>query len=244
MRWMGVYRMKVLVIPDVHLKPYVFARAKELLIEGIADTSVCLMDIPDDWGKQFSIEKYEETYNETLNFARTFPNSLWCYGNHDLSYLWNEMETGYSSVAKYTVIQKLLELSTLLGTDNPIKYIQQVDNVLFCHGGLTKYFVEKYVPLSKYDDVSYVVDHINSLGHYEMWCDDSPIWYRPQYYKGKMYKPRKVLQVVGHTPLAKIEKSGNVISCDVFSTYQDGRPIGTQEFLIIDTLTWEYITVK
>ena len=77
-----------------------------------------------------------------------------------------------------------------------------------------------------------------------MWCDDSPIWYRPQYYKGKMYKPRKVLQVVGHTPMAKIEKSGNVISCDVFSTYQDGRPIGTQEFLIIDTLTWEYITVK
>lgn len=244
MRWMGVYRMKVLVIPDVHLKPYVFARAKELLIEGIADTSVCLMDIPDDWGKQFSIEKYEETYNETLNFARTFPNSLWCYGNHDLSYLWNEMETGYSSVAKYTVTQKLLELSTLLGTVNPIKYIQQVDNVLFCHGGLTKYFVEKYVPLSKYDDISYVVEKINSLGHYEMWCDDSPIWYRPQYYKGKMYKPRKVLQIVGHTPMAKIEKNGNVISCDVFSTYQDGRPIGTQEFLIIDTLTWEYITVK
>lgn len=236
--------MKVLVIPDIHLKPGIFCRAKELLNKGIADVSVCLMDIPDDWEKQFLVEEYEKTFDEAIEFVKDFPNSLWCYGNHDLSYLWNEMETGYSSVAKYTVTQKLLELSTLLGAVNPIKYIQQVDNVLFCHGGLTKYFVKKYVPLSKYDDVSYVVDCINSLGHYEMWCDDSPIWYRPQYYKGKMYKPRKVLQVVGHTPMAKIEKSGNVISCDVFSTYQDGRPIGTQEFLIIDTLTWEYITVK
>lgn len=28
--------------------------------------------------------------------------------------------------------------------------------------------------------------------------------------------------------------------CDVFSTYRDGDPIGTQEFLLIDTETWEY----
>lgn len=92
---------------------------------------------------------------------------------------------------------------------------------------------KKYVPRSKYNDVSYVVEVINSLGHYEMWCDESPIWYRPQCYKGKMYKPRKVVQVVGHTPVVKIEKHSSVISCDVFSTYQDGSPIGTQEFLLI-----------
>lgn len=44
--------MKVLVLPDIHLKPFIFARAKEILKDGGADTAVCLMDIPDDWGKE------------------------------------------------------------------------------------------------------------------------------------------------------------------------------------------------
>ena len=73
-----------------------------------------------------------------------------------------------------------------------------------------------------------------------MWHDDSPLWYRPQIYKGRMYKPRKLLQVVGHTPVKEIYREGNVISCDVFSTDEAGKPIGTQEFLLIDTNTWEF----
>lgn len=237
--------MKLLVIPDIHLKPYIIIRAKELLKEGVADNSVCLMDIPDDWQKQFLVEEYIKTFDEVIAFAKEFPNSLWVYGNHDVSYLWNEHETGFSTAAKHIVQGKLMELSAVLGENNPIRFIQKVANCIFCHGGLTSYFVKKYVPLSKYDDISYVVEKINSLGHYEMWCDDSPLWYRPQYYKGKMYKERKVLQIVGHTPMDEITKSGNVISTDVFSTYRDGRPIGKkQEFLVIDTETQQYFTVK
>ena len=72
----------------------------------------------------------------------------------------------------------------------------------------------------------------------------SPIWYRPQYYEGKMYKPRKLLQVVGHTPVEEITRKGNLISCDVFSTRSTGEPIGTQEFPVIDTDTWEYFGVR
>ena len=68
---------------------------------------------------------------------------------------------------------------------------------------------------------------------------DCRIWYRPQYHAGRMYKSRELLQVVGHTPVEAIVKSGSLISCDVFSTYRDGTPIGTQEFLIIDTVTWD-----
>ena len=55
-----------------------------------------------------------------------------------------------------------------------------------------------------------------------------------------MYKPRKLLQVVGHTPVKKIYREGNVVSCDVFSTDEAGKPIGTQEYLLIDTNTWEF----
>ena len=49
---------------------------------------------------------------------------------------------------------------------------------------------------------------------------------------------------MGHTPVDMIEKKGNIISRDVFSTYRDGKPIGTEEFLLLDTITWEYQGIK
>ena len=50
-----------------------------------------------------------------------------------------------------------------------------------------------------------------------------------------MYREEDLLQVVGHTPVNRIERYGSVISCDVFSTFQNGKPIGTQVFPVIDT---------
>ncbi len=44
--------MKVLVIPDVHLKPWMFERAEEIMKKGMAERAVCLMDIPDDWNQE------------------------------------------------------------------------------------------------------------------------------------------------------------------------------------------------
>ena len=76
------------------------------------------------------------------------------------------------------------------------------------------------------DAVIYVYEVINRLGVRDMWDDLSPIWLRPQYNGWKMYKADELLQVVGHTPVEKITRKGNVISCDVFSTYRDGTPIG------------------
>ena len=77
---------------------------------------------------------------------------------------------------------------------------------------------------------------INAMGPEQLWCSASPIWYRPQDSREPMYGEGSLLQVVGHTPVEKIYRSGNVISCDVFSTYRDGRPIGTQEYPVIDTV--------
>ena len=59
-----------------------------------------------------------------------------------------------------------------------------------------------------------------------------------------MYGEHEYTQVVGHTPVKETAKKRNVISCDVFSTYQDGTPIGTCEFAIIDTVTGEFTTRK
>lgn len=232
--------MKVLVIPDVHLKPFMFEQAAALMRQEVGECAVCLMDLADDWDKQYDIALYEKTYDAAIRFAKEFPHTLWCYGNHDLSYMWHQLETGYSSMASYTVQKKLLELRQALPGDNPIKYVHRIDQVLFCHGGLLNYFVEEYVPKTMYNDIDAVLERINNLGVHDMWNDASPIWLRPQKAKMRMYKPRKLLQVVGHTPMDKITKTGNVISCDVFSTYKDGKCIGTEEFLLLDTLTWEY----
>ena len=236
--------MKVLVIPDVHLKPDMFRHAAALMKAKIADKAVCLMDIADDWGKGFEIALYEETYDEAIRFAKSFPETRWVWGNHDLSYRWYCLESGYSSMASFTVQKKLLELQQALPENNPIRFVQKIDNVLFAHGGILNYFVEEYVPKKIYDDVDAVVEEINKLGRREMWNDASPLWLRPQNTNMRLYKPRKCLQVVGHTPMKRITRERNVISCDVFSTYRDGKPIGTEEFLLLDTITWEYKGIK
>ena len=98
----------------------------------------------------------------------------------------------------------------------------------FSHGGLAEAFVRRYVPSEQHDNADAVISTINGFGLGEMWGDLSPIWYRPQYHAGRMYKSRELLQVVGHTPVEAIVKIGSLISCDVFSTYRDGTPIGTQ----------------
>ena len=68
--------MKVLIIPDVHLKPFMFKQAAELMERGIAKRAVCLMDIPDDWNKQFDISLYEQTYDAAISFAKKYPDIL------------------------------------------------------------------------------------------------------------------------------------------------------------------------
>jgi len=253
--------VKVLVIPDVHLKPWMFERAAELLKEGNADRAVCLMDIPDDWRQEFNLDLYIQTFDAAIQFAKNFPETLWCYGNHDICYPWNQRETGYSKIAPWTVCEKLRKLQEALLEEKQLAFLHRIDHVLFCHGGLTDDFVRQYVPAKYYNDIDAVIEMINSFGTGELWQGArrpvdvgfaptgaerraSPLWYRPQYYGGKMYKPRKLLQVVGHTPVEAITKKGNLISCDVFSTYRDGRPIGTQEFPVLDTGSWDYRGIR
>ena len=236
--------MKVLVIPDVHLKPWMFDRASELMKEAKAEQVVCLMDIADDWRQQFNLDLYVQTYDAAVRFAKESPDTLWCYGNHDVCYLWNQRETGYSKIAPWTVCEKLRVLREILPDERQLAYLHKIDNVLFSHGGLADEFVQRYVPEKSQDDIDAVINMINGFGCGEMWQDLSPIWYRPQYYEGKLYKSEELLQVVGHTPIVEITRTGNLISCDVFSTDREKNPIGTQEFPVIDTLDWSFEGVK
>ena len=229
--------MRVLVIPDVHLKPEMFSRASEIMQKGLADRAVCLMDIADDWGMQGKIELYAKTYDAAIEFAANYQETLWCYGNHDLSYLFQTLESGYSFAAAWTVCSKLEELQHILPDPSQLSYLHRIDNVLFSHAGLTDAFARDYAGATSRSDLDTVIARINGFWRDEMWRGSSPIWCRPQYFKDKMFQKTKVLQVVGHTPVKRITKKGNLISCDTFSTDSALRPIGDQTFLVIDTKT-------
>ena len=55
-------KLKVMVIPDVHLKPWMFERAAGIMKTGTADKAVCLMDIPDEWYQQLILDLYMQTF--------------------------------------------------------------------------------------------------------------------------------------------------------------------------------------
>ena len=232
--------MKVLVIPDVHLKHWMFDSAAKLMKTTGADKAVCLMDIPDEWRASMEPELYEDTFNRAIWFAQNYPDTLWCYGNHDLSYMWEQPESGFTPKAIPLVQSKMKELIGELPDSKQIAYVHRIDNVLFTHGGLTKVFVERFAPDVDYDDTDAVLDRINGMGMLEIWTDLSPVWHRPQVDILERYKSDELLQVVGHTPVEQITEGYNLISCDVFSTYRDRTPIGTEEFLLIDTETREF----
>jgi len=66
--------LKILVIPDVHLKPWMFDRAKEIMDIGAAENALCLMDIPDDWGQEYNLGLYEETFDAAIHIQNRRTN--------------------------------------------------------------------------------------------------------------------------------------------------------------------------
>ena len=241
--------MKILVIPDVHLKPWIFDKADEILQSNKdIDTFVSLGDIADDWDKRNNLNLYEETYDRLIDMVKKYPKSIFCYGNHDISYIWQRHETGYSTAARNIVVNKISELERILGEDR-IGFAKKIDNCIFSHAGLCQTFIDWYVPEKYKQSEDMTLRYINE-GMYssELWIDISPIWLRPQEQCINMYEAEKYLQIVGHTPISEIiyDASENVLSVDTFSTYRDGTPIGTQSFAVVDTVAkeWEFIPTQ
>lgn len=233
--------MKLLVIPDIHLRTWMLKAAEEAAKENNVDGFVFLGDFVDDFGKENDLEAYRETLDTVIQFAKDHPNTYWCWGNHDTSYLWYKNQSGFSFHAFWLVKEKLQELIQTVPEDR-LKFVHRIDNTLFMHGGLSKYFVEVVEErVGQTLEVDELVEVINAQGETAMWTDSSPIWHRPQdAHPVWKYEPAGFVQVVGHTPVEKIYQEGGVISCDTFSTYRDGTPYGDRTFLLIDTETMEW----
>ncbi|MBQ9278243.1 MAG: metallophosphoesterase [Lachnospiraceae bacterium] len=232
---------KVFVIPDVHLKPWMFEKATELIEKNQFDRIVMLGDFVDDWNQELNLDLYKETLDAILQFIEKYPDTLYCLGNHDVSYLWQAFESGYSAYARDTVVAGINKIIYTLPKEN-VAFIHRIDDVLFSHAGLSEKFVMKHFGHGEKPDLDYLLEKVNKMGKYEIWDDDSPIWVRPQYRDIRMY-PSSMFQVVGHTPVTKPLKTGNILTLDNFSTYSDGGPIGNEKFVCIDTeeLDWEYV---
>ena len=69
---------RVLVIPDVHLKPWIFDGA-DRVDENSYDDIVILGDLVDDWGKGNDLDAYKETLDLFSTYSNGDP-----YGNQKL----------------------------------------------------------------------------------------------------------------------------------------------------------------
>ena len=236
--------MKVLVIPDVHLKTWIFDKAENVLKSGKADRAVCLMDMPDDWDMEFQIDRYRAIYDRAIAFAKDYPDALWCYGNHDLSYPWGRLESGYSPYAERTVMEKLEVLENSLQDSSQINIMHRIGRVLFSHAGLSTEFVKKLNRKLLDADIDEVLAAVNSASQDKLWNDESPLWLRALSVKRKCFRAEHYQQVVGHTPVEKILEKDGMIFTDVFSTDREGTQIGESAMLVIDSETGEYEVVE
>lgn len=254
---------RVLVIPDVHLKPQMFDRAEKILDSDQADFAVQLGDLFDDWDQELNIELYRKTAERAIEFHKKFPKTLWCMGNHDFGYAWEEYgrrETGHSVRAEHAMQHLLLPKMRAAGIHQKVVHI--IDKAIFSHAGLLTLWVEAEQARLGYIR-SHHVDHIelrrlcNSASAWNLWSPDSPLWARPQSDYNTMtgqpirgpeplWSPREYMQVVGHTPMSKVAQYGSLLSTDTFSTTQSGYQIGECRFVIVDTVekTWRYATEK
>ena len=251
--------LEILVIPDVHLKPYIFDRAEKILESGQASYAVCLGDYVDEWECDNKLDMYQEIFDRMKAFKQKFPETVFLIGNHDFAYLYPEYGcSGHSRQAEPLVRQSLGSLRWLCGEH---KVAVRLGKVLFSHAGITaSYLNENYAttrrqfnnPKEKFgfhhtgEFIDYVINDMNiclrsEQGHNVLWNNNSPLWARPQHTAEPMFD-EGYLQVVGHTPTKKIEQIDNVVSTDAFSLYSwyPFPPFGEEKFIIVNCAdkTW------
>ena len=240
--------MKALVIPAVRLQYWMFhsadkiineLRRQELVLpeeERQTVGSVCLGDLPDFGIKPGAIDLYEKTYDVAIRFVKEHPNTYFCIGNHDISYIWKRKTSGYSNAAEQLVREKTARLKETFHDPGHYAFVHCLDNTIFSHAGLCSYFVLKQTrPGWTIDDLIFHINH--SFGEEELWKDDSPIWIRMQKDYPLPYKDGR-LQVFGHTACEHIwfDRERGLLNTDNFFTKPDGTRYGDRRFIVVDTI--------
>jgi len=231
---------RIFIVPDVHLKPWMFSKATELIKKGEYDRVVFLGDLVDDWNQEKNLDLYRETFEAIYDFIGEFPDTLYCIGNHDISYVWQAFESGYSMFARDIVCEGMNRIRYMLPEEN-VAFIHRIDHTLFSHAGLTERFVRQHFGRGPKLEIDELLAQINNLDRDILWKDDSPLWARPQsQYEPQRLYPWDMYQVVGHSPVEKPQLDGKLLTLDTFSTFRNGTPIGDEKFVWVDTETGKF----
>lgn len=232
---------KILVIPDTHLKHKMFDLADKIMQDNKIDYAVQLGDNFDDF--YCYEEQYRKHNTRMLQFKWEHPNTIWLWGNHEISYLLNQPVTGNEACGR-----KYAELYQ--ETYSP-SFIHIHDHVIFSHAGIFEEFVQRN-NLQDITDVEELVYVMNQLPMNKYWDDTSPLWARPRYNRLTEAKSLKnYLQITGHTPeksitLSKVNKNSkkaSIIFTDTFST-DWGKKCSDERMMIIDTRTQAFKEVE
>lgn len=131
--------MKLLVVPDLHTKLYLFQKIKKFALEHKYDRIVFLGDYVDDWDTP-----PEASYNlvkELIKFKKKHPRKvISLMANHDLSYYYPTYFkcSGYNEET-HSLVKDLYK--TKLDGNIPIfQFAYSHDNYLFTHAGITNHF--------------------------------------------------------------------------------------------------------
>lgn len=234
--------MKILVMPDAHLKCGLLDRMSVLLDAHPDWGLVSLGDWVDDWNA--SPELYKTFLNKFADFLDRYgTRCALVWGNHDWGY-WEApgWASGYSSDAKDLVRHYLADFQT----SYPFFMVYGEDNVVFSHAGVTKAWFATYkARLSKLSPHTSLDTYTRDATTWELSEDASPLWHRPaDDYSKNTYNPH-ILQVVGHTPVSTITHTteDNILYSDTWSTDSEHNPLGDKSLVVVDTKTqeWEVI---
>lgn len=189
--------MKTIIIADCHGQPRLITNALDhatgwnrLVFSGD------IIDIGYDAVKCFKI--LQENNAELL------------LGNHDAAPIINHQiwpQNTWDLEARQTIINHV----------DQFKVATSVNDVLVTHAGLSEKFMYD-MKINSNQEIREIVQCLNKLSLETLWCDDSPLWYRPN----NKNTPMPIMQVVGHTPPEWIERSGfeseNLVSVDPYCT--------------------------
>ena len=236
---------KMLIIPDVHLKWWMFDAADKAMKAHGASRAVQMGDLVDDWGQEANVQLYRDTMRRAIRFQREHPTTLWVLGNHDFGYYHPDMgvrETGHSVYAEEDMAELIREMENA-GIRQRVMHVR--DNCVFTHAGLVDDWVTKMQVDAGVENEPITTERLRSLVNFasprDLWSEDSPIWARPQIKPYRLFgRDEGVLNVVGHTPVIQpIERNG-LLSTDTFSTDGHGNFLGVTRFVVLDTETKEW----
>lgn len=228
--------MKVLVIPDIHLQPWIFQAADYIMERYNYDRIVILGDIVDshgDSGKDLTL--YYNTLETALKFAKKYSSKLtWLLGNHEVGYAsWKCVCSEHNYEAEPMVKDYFREICKVLGKSTLIA--ARIDNLIFSHAGFTEIratFYGSYARDTSLGVLDRMIDGVNQVRYETLWEPQSPIWYRPSSMVVP-YDTAPYLQVVGHTPVKTPYVFHNMLLTDTF--WAEGMNV----FPVIDSVDKE-----